>query len=688
MRPRGSIVSQLLIAFSVFAVLIVVAMAFGYYAAGRQDTTARQLTGRDYVLQQTAGHMQEDFTTSQIAVTSFVLSGQRGFLRPVAGERASFARNAARLRALAPPGLQRYVTGMATSGTRLFAVAAQVARLPRRSPAAAALASSTALTAGVFYRAGTGMQDRLAAAVRLLTSRSKDALATALTWSGIALVVAMLLVLGVSLSTLRTITRPLRSLSGTVRRLTAGDRSARAPVTGTSEVREVARAVNTQADEAERLRRREEENNRLRAMARAAGTQIREHLAADDVLRQAHRALAGSVGADRVYLHLVTDGKMGPPVGHDGDWLLPESFLTAVPAADIEDMRRLLRNQASRLVHTEHPAAGRDLAPAAVREYLRRAGIASCLLTPFGVGTDLLGIIAAVRLSPSRPWTAAEIDAVESIAADLGRGLNHARLYESENRLVTQLQELDRVKSDFFATVSHELRAPLTSIEGYVEMLAEEEAGPMNAEQRRMLGTVERSAVRLRNLIEDVFTLAKLESEAFAAAAEPVNVVDVVTAAVAAVGPSASAGELQLSSSLPDGAVLVRGDVSQLDRVFINLLSNAVKFTPAGGRVQVTGTLGDGWVTLRVADTGIGIPEAEQDKLFTRFFRASTATERAIPGTGLGLAIVSTIVSAHDGEIALRSRAGEGTTVTVRLPLLGRDAANPGSPEPGAAQSA
>jgi len=234
--------------------------------------------------------------------------------------------------------------------------------------------------------------------------------------------------------------------------------------------------------------------------------------------------------------------------------------------------------------------------------------------------------------------------------------------------------------------VSHELRAPLTSIEGYVEMLADEDAGPLNPEQQRMLGSVEHSAVRLRSLIEDVFTLAKLESGAFAAVLQPVDVVDVVSAAVSAVGPSASAGELDLSSSLPEGPLMVRGDVGQLDRVFINLLSNAVKFTPAGGRVGVTGTREDGWVAVRVADSGIGIPESEQEKLFTRFFRASNATERSIPGTGLGLAIVRSVVSAHDGELDLQSRAGEGTTVTVRLPLLGQDATP--TDAPGAAPAA
>ncbi len=669
MRPRGSIISQLLIAFCVFAVLIIVAMTAGYAAVASQNATARQLTGRDYVLQQTAGHMQEEFTTSQIAVSSYAISGRRPLLSPVSGEQAGFTRNAARLDALAPAGLHGYIAAMDQAGSQLFAVALQVAQLPPQTPQADALASRTAQTARAFYRANTGMQDRLAAEVKQLTSQSKDSLTTALTWSGVALGVAVLLVLAGSLSTLRTITRPLRALAVTVRRLTAGDRSARAPVTGVAEVRAVARAINAQADEADRLRTQEAESNRLRAMARAAGIQIREHLVAGEVLREAQRALTGSLGADHVYLHLITDGKLGKPVGEEDTWLLPDSFLAAVPDSEIQGLRQLLRTQSSRLI-TEPPGLADEPLPPRVREHMRLAGIASCLLTPFGVGTELLGIIAAARLNPARPWTGAEVDAVESVAADLGRALNHARIYEAEGRLVAQLQELDRAKSDFFATVSHELRAPLTSIEGYVEMLCDEAAGPLNSEQRRMLRSVDRNASRLRNLIDDVFTLAKLESGAFAIELEPVNVVDIVASAVAAVDPSVTARKLTLSCTLPSTALTVQGDGSQLDRVFINLLSNAVKFTPEGGRITVTAAASHGRAVVQVADTGIGIPEADQKKLFTRFFRAANATGQSIPGSGLGLAIVRTIIDAHHGDLALESQPGRGTTVTVRLPLV------------------
>jgi signal transduction histidine kinase len=114
---------------------------------------------------------------------------------------------------------------------------------------------------------------------------------------------------------------------------------------------------------------------------------------------------------------------------------------------------------------------------------------------------------------------------------------------------------------------------------------------------------------------------------------------------------------------------MIDGDPEQLDRLLVNLLSNAVKYTPRGGSVALTLDSADDSAVLSVADTGIGIPEEDQDALFTRFFRASNAVEAAIPGSGLGLSIVRTIVANHHGELSIRSGRDQGTTVTVRIPL-------------------
>jgi signal transduction histidine kinase len=231
-----------------------------------------------------------------------------------------------------------------------------------------------------------------------------------------------------------------------------------------------------------------------------------------------------------------------------------------------------------------------------------------------------------------------------------------------------QLLELDRIKSDFVSTTSHELRTPLTSIRGYIELLTDGEAGELNPTQRRMVEAIDRNAARLLTLIEDILTLAKIESGTFRLTMAPVAVADIVSSALQAVAPSLGARQLDLVVNGTDDVGCVQGDAAQLERVLLNLLTNAIKFSPDGGRVLLTASGGTDEVELMVTDYGVGIPAPEQDRLFTRFFRASTAAVLAIQGTGLGLAVVKSIVDGHKGSIRLDSAPGLGTTVAVTLP--------------------
>jgi signal transduction histidine kinase len=488
----------------------------------------------------------------------------------------------------------------------------------------------------LFACAGLGILTAAAAAAGYLAlpPSGRPGLAAALAWSAAAAGAAVLALLATSLTTLR--------------------------------------GIAAQAGESERLRAQEAESNRLRALAREAGLRIREHLAAEDVLREAQLALEQSVDADILSVRLMHEGKLGPRVGDGrGRALLTDDAVLKVPPQVLKQLQRMFEAQTSGVMQNLRGKGAavlkQNLTPP-VYEALLQAGVVSMLITPFGVGAEVLGIIVAQRLRFNHRWTPAEIDAVESIAADLGRGLRQARLYEAENRLVAELKALDEAKSDFFATVSHELRAPLTAIEGYTELLAEGEGGPVTAQQAAMLAAVDRSTARLRSLIDDVFTLAKLESGAQITLLRPVRVADIVAAAAESVRPSAAAAKVALAAPEPPAGLTVDADAGQLERALINLLSNAVKFTPAGGCVTVTAGVSGPTAVVAVADTGIGIPEGEQKELFTRFFRASNAREAAIPGTGLGLAIVRTIMAGHGGEVDVRSREGSGTTVTLRLP--------------------
>ncbi len=670
MRRRGSIISQLLVTFCVCAVLIGVAAVAGFVTVANQNQATRQVTNRYTALQRTNSQLETAFGTATFAVLFYTETHQRGFLAPLAAARTEFGRDLAVLRRAATPAVREQIGVQARLGAQWFALAPRVAAARAGTPAATALLGNSARLGTAFAGATAATQQRLNASINALAATSRQRLEGRLAWSGAALAVAVLLVLAASLSTVYTITRPMRRISATVRRLTAGDYTARAPVSGSAEVRQVAESINIQADESDRLRAAEAESTRLRAMAREAGLRIREHLVARDVLHAAKLTVEQIVDADVAYLRLLEDDQIGSVVGQAPRWLVPADVIrTVLPPGAIDHLRALFRAQTSQVIHD---LAGGDTGemPPQLRQTLLEAGVTAQLMTPFGVGGELLGIIVLQRMQAGRPWTAAEVDAIDSVAADLGRGLNHARLYEAENRLVGDLKALDTAKSSFFATVSHELRAPLTTIEGYVEMFGDGEAGEVTSQQRQMLEAIDRSTVRLRNLVDDVFTLAKLESGAFTTVMRPVDLTDVIRAAAAAVLPSVIAGELALTVSPTEGELMVDGDASQLDRVVINLLSNSVKFTPKGGSVEVSAFAEGRSAVIRVSDTGIGIPASDQKELFNRFFRASNATGRSIPGTGLGLAIVRMIVVNHGGDIDLKSAEGAGTTVTVWLPLL------------------
>jgi signal transduction histidine kinase len=235
-------------------------------------------------------------------------------------------------------------------------------------------------------------------------------------------------------------------------------------------------------------------------------------------------------------------------------------------------------------------------------------------------------------------------------------------------RDVTAQRELDRLKDEFVATVSHELRTPLTSMMGFLEMIREGEAGDLNEEQHRFLAIVYRSSERLQRLVGDLLFVARLDATGLQLQYTRVDVDAVVQECVESVGALARTRGIELRAE-PGNVPSIRADRERLTQLVSNLISNAIKFTPAGGTVTAR-TFADGdKVAIQVEDTGIGIPSGEQDRLFQRFFRSSTATQQAIPGTGLGLVISKAIAEAHGGRIGVRSEDGEGTSFTVRLPI-------------------
>ena len=227
------------------------------------------------------------------------------------------------------------------------------------------------------------------------------------------------------------------------------------------------------------------------------------------------------------------------------------------------------------------------------------------------------------------------------------------------------LREVDTMKDEFVAAVSHELRTPLTSILGYADLLRAE---GITEEQRAYVDVVERNGQRLLELVNQLLLLAQIEGGTLSLRLGPVAIVDLLEECVATERSLAQAKSVELRLAPGFGDMpLVHGDQARLAQVFENLLSNAVKFTPAGGTIDVTISAAAGRAVVEVSDTGIGVAADEQDKLFARFYRASTA--RTMQGTGLGLSIAKAIVDAHGGTIGVESEEGRGTTFRVELPF-------------------
>lgn len=251
---------------------------------------------------------------------------------------------------------------------------------------------------------------------------------------------------------------------------------------------------------------------------------------------------------------------------------------------------------------------------------------------------------------------------------------------ESEQAALTRVREADGFKRSVVSTVSHELRTPIASILGYAELMAEGDFGDLSDDQLEAVNKVSSNAWRLTRIVDNLLTLDRAREHPLHPAHRDLDLRDVVTTCLEHLEPILSGCDHALVVTLPDEPVLVSGDVTGLERVLGNLVGNAVKFTPGAGTITVAvivtvGTSddsGDGLpeAHLVVSDTGIGIAESDQAQLFAQFYRGSEATTRAIPGSGLGLSIVEAVVTQHEGRVEVDSTSGQGTTMTVVLPLV------------------
>jgi len=544
-----------------------------------------------------------------------------------------------------------------------LAVASPLARQPAM-PAAAALDAATLRSAFSTIQAASAdaakVVDNEIRAART-NADSTESIALFVVSAAALLTVAIAAVIG--LRARRTLVLPLESLVAAISRLHGGDSSARVDPDGPAEVQAAGHALNALA---ERLGGDERRRARIRALSDLVTHDVREHIDLADLLGEAVAAVGVAFDVDRVFVRLANDDVVDAIAAEwhrEGlDDLGPSIARPPGVAKLIAEATRDGRS----LVIEDARTDARLTAPD-ITTHFSRVDLRASVISPIVAAGELLGSLVILDNSP-RYWQEDEVGLIEVAGEELGRAMQHAQLFTAQRELVAQLQELDRSKSEFLSTVSHELRTPLTSIAGYVEMLEEEDAGPVTEQQMKMLEIVDRNARRLRGLIEDLLTLSRIEVGAFRVSLEPVDVAAIIDDVLQVIEPTVRDKGLTLHTEFAEDLGLVMADRSQLERALLNLLANAAKFTPEGGAVTVLATRDRAELRLAVNDTGIGIPPDELEQLSTRFFRASNATERAIPGTGLGLTIVRNIVEHHGGTLEIHSELGVGTSFVIRIP--------------------
>ena len=251
------------------------------------------------------------------------------------------------------------------------------------------------------------------------------------------------------------------------------------------------------------------------------------------------------------------------------------------------------------------------------------------------------------------------------VAEKLGSTRNEMELLALQNQ---RLLELDGLRDSFVSVVSHELRTPLTSVCGYLELLQHGEGGPVTEEQQKLLAIIDRNTGRLLRLVEDLLFVGQVDAGKLALELGPVDLGDLAVQSAETARTHAADSDIELVLSQGVLPVLV-GDSGRLGQLLDNLISNALKFTPRGGRVTVRTGRSREVAFVEVEDTGMGISAADQERLFERFFRTTSATARAIPGIGLGLSISQAIAEAHGGKIVVSSLLGVGTTFRFEAPL-------------------
>lgn len=418
----------------------------------------------------------------------------------------------------------------------------------------------------------------------------------------------------------------------------------------------------------------EDERNHLLVLERAARSEAEEaaqivrrlqtvtdtalsHLALDDLLREVLVRLQELIGADAAAILLVTE---------DGQYLAGRA------AIGLEEEARVRvpmgRGIAGGIAVSGKPLIVDDLSKVEVISSILSENASSLVGAPLMIEDRVIGVIHVDTLEP-HCFTEEDVNLLQLAADRVATAIERSRLYEAEKQARVEAEAANRMKDEFLATISHELRSPLHAILGWVTLLRE---GNLSAQAAtRAFETVERSARAQNRIISDLLDVSRIINGQLHLNVKTLKLAPVIEAGVEAVRPAADAKGISIQMALDRHAGPIAGDPDRLQQIVWNLISNAIKFTPNGGIVQVRLEDVGLHAEIIVSDTGTGIGPDFLPFVFDRFRQADSSSTRKQGGLGLGLAIVRHLVELHGGTVHARSDGeGEGATFVVKLPLM------------------
>ena len=322
---------------------------------------------------------------------------------------------------------------------------------------------------------------------------------------------------------------------------------------------------------------------------------------------------------------------------------------------------RVAAARAPLLIQNDDPVLDTDGHP--------QRGIYSAMSVPLMRRDELVGVLNINETEGARSFSDQDLNALRFFAEHAAIAIGNARIFESERDTIGRLEELDRLKSDFVATVSHELKTPLTAIIGSAQTLARRRARMNEEQQDNLAVTIERQGKRLLRLVEDVLTTARIESRLPRLRRELVDLREVAEFVVEDLKHNEVSRDKEISIEAQPERPQVWGDMGAIQQILSNLVENALKYSAPGTRVTLRASEGETAATLQVIDQGYGMTAEQIQTIFDRFQQIDSSSTRDSGGFGLGLYIVKSLVEAQNGVVDVKSTPGVGSTFTVTLPM-------------------